>query len=387
MRHRRPRPSLALSSALLLSTPLFAAAPPRAHDELEGEDLSELLVEIRAEKEVPGLVAMVILEGEVLAWGAAGVRVAGEDEPMSIHDPIHLGSCSKAMTSTLAATLVEAELLRWESTLGELLPELAGDIDPAYRSVTLEELLQHRGGIAERRRPEVAALHQNLAQLEGSAVETRLEILTRVLQHAPQPPSPTGYDYSNFGYMTAGMMMEAVTRKPYEELMVERLFTPLKMESAGIGSPHGEGVPVGHRLKGKRWEPLPPGPGGALHRALGPAGLLHSNLEDWGRFLAEHVRGEKGESEFLSVASYERMHADPGSGYGAGWLLGRHRRGDGEAPSLAHNGSDGTWHSLCLVVPEAELIVMSAANASNTAGDSATRLAQNLMLRCAGFMD
>ena len=356
MRHRRPRPSLALSSALLLSTPLFAAAPPRAHDELEGEDLSELLAEIRAEKEVPGLVSMVILEGEVLAWGAAGVRVAGEDEPMSIHDPIHLGSCSKAMTSTLAATLVEAELLRWESTLGELLPE-------------------------------VAALHQDLAQLEGSAVETRREILTRVLQHAPQPPSPTGYDYSNFGYMTAGMMMEAVTRKPYEELMVERLFTPQKMESAGIGSPHGEGVPVGHRLKGKRWEPLPPGPGGALHRALGPAGLLHSNLEDWGRFLAEHVRGEKGESEFLSVASYERMHADLGSGYGAGWLLGRHRWGDGEAPSLAHNGSDGTWHSLCLVVPEAELIVMSAANASNTEGDSATRLAQNLMLRCAGFMD
>ena len=42
-------------------------------------------------------------------------------------------------------------VLRFETTLAEGLPELAKRIDPGFHGATLDQLLRHRAGIAERR--------------------------------------------------------------------------------------------------------------------------------------------------------------------------------------------------------------------------------------------
>ena len=48
--------------------------------------------------------------------------------------------------STLAARLVEQELCSWDATLGEVFGDLDGEMDPAWRDVSLRLLLAHRGG-------------------------------------------------------------------------------------------------------------------------------------------------------------------------------------------------------------------------------------------------
>ena len=287
-------------AVLVVLAPLARVATSSPSTE-EGEDLSAELELVRAEKGVPGLVAMAIQDGETVAWAAAGVRAAGSEEKMRIGDPIHLGSCSKAMTATLVATLVEEGVLKWETTIAEALPDFSKSIDAGFHGVTVEQLLQHRGGIAERRRPEIAALHENLAELEGSPVDTRREILALVLATPPLPPAKNGFDYSNFGYMTVASMLEKLTSKSWEELIVERLFEPLGMRSAGVGSPSGPDAPVGHVKDGDGWSPLPPGPAGRLHDALGPAGLLHASLEDWAKFVSQHLAGTRGEDGLVSA--------------------------------------------------------------------------------------
>ena len=81
------------------------------------------------------------------------------------------------------------------------------------------------------------------------------------------------------------------------------------------------------------------------------------------------------------------MQKDPGSKYAAGWGLSKHSWSWGEGSVLTHNGSDGTWHSLVFAMPEWDLVVLSATNAGESAGDAATREAKDLMLRASGFLD
>jgi CubicO group peptidase (beta-lactamase class C family) len=47
----------------------------------------------------------------------------------------------------------------------------------------------------------------------------------------------TTFAYSNLGYTTAGAMIERAAKTTWEEMIVERIFTPLSLGTAGIGPP------------------------------------------------------------------------------------------------------------------------------------------------------
>lgn len=376
--------SIALFAFSLTST---ATAPPPSGVR-GGENVSQALEKIRESANLPGMVALAFQDGEVVAWGAAGVRALGSEERFTIDDPIHLGSCSKAMTATLVARLVEDEVLAWDTTIAEALPELAKKIDEGFHDVTIEMLLKHRGGIAERRRPAISALHEKLREMQGSPPQVRLAILELVMSEPPLPPDEGGFDYSNFGYMTAGAMLEKLTGKSWEELMLTKVFRPLGMKSAGIGSPTGPHVPVGHTGEDRALKPLPPGPAGRLPDAMSPAGLLHCNLADWGLFVADHLAGERGDDGFVSATSYKRLHRDvESSGYACGWGLSKHSWSWGSGDVLTHNGSDGTWYSIVFAMPEWDLTVMVATNTGGTSAQPAGIRARDLLLTTIGFKD
>src|SRR5882757_6083162 len=65
-----------------------------------------------------GMVAAVLRGERIIAQGAAGVRRRGTAERITLEDRFHLGSCTKAMTATLVAILVEEGKLNWTTILG-----------------------------------------------------------------------------------------------------------------------------------------------------------------------------------------------------------------------------------------------------------------------------
>jgi CubicO group peptidase (beta-lactamase class C family) len=83
------------------------------------------------------------------------------------------------MTAALLATLVEENKLRWTTTLADVFTELvrvgkSGDegMAPAYRAVTLEQLLTHRGGFPGETAPRGKSLldvHRLPGTVESSA--------------------------------------------------------------------------------------------------------------------------------------------------------------------------------------------------------------------------
>ena len=74
-------------------------------------------------------------------------RRLGTDTPVTINDRFHIGSDTKAMTALLAGMLVEEGKFRWNTTVGEIYPELVDKMSKGVKDITLEQLLSHTSGI------------------------------------------------------------------------------------------------------------------------------------------------------------------------------------------------------------------------------------------------
>src|SRR5258705_10183619 len=94
-----------------------------------------------------GMAAAVLRGERIIAQGAAGVRKRGTAERITLDDRFHLGSCTKAMTATLVAMLVEEGKVNWTTTLGELFADTVKPMHPAWEKVTLRQVLAHRAGL------------------------------------------------------------------------------------------------------------------------------------------------------------------------------------------------------------------------------------------------
>ncbi len=133
----------------LFLIPSLAAELPSVHANAQAQsspkDLSEILDDIRERFNAPGVAAAATIDGLLIAVGSSGVRSLSTKEPVTIGDRSLVGSCGKTWTRFLMARLVDRGLLRWESTLAELLPDVA--MRDEYRPVTVGDVLSHKAGL------------------------------------------------------------------------------------------------------------------------------------------------------------------------------------------------------------------------------------------------
>jgi CubicO group peptidase (beta-lactamase class C family) len=370
--------------AALAAGPAFAQAP-RAQDgsgqrptgQRPPEDLvalDALLEEVRAAHDLPALAGAIVHAGEVVALGASGVRALGSEAKVTAGDRWHLGSCTKAMTATLAARLVEKRELTWSTTVGEAFPKLR-KLDPAWKDVPIEWLLQNRGGAPGKPPRE---LWGELYARRDAPHEARRWFVERLLAAAPEVEPGTANVYSNQGFTIAGAMLEARARGTWEDLMRAEVFEPLGMTSAGFGPPGEAGrldQPRGHRASSA----VEPGPEADNPPAIGPAGTVHATIGDWGRFAAAHLAGARGESEFLSREGFARLHEAPGGqDYAMGWGTGE--RGWAGGKVLTHSGSNTMWYCVVWIAPAKDHAFLVACNSAVEAAPKACDAAIGRMI-------
>ncbi|MGH7176013.1 MAG: serine hydrolase domain-containing protein [Tepidisphaeraceae bacterium] len=361
-----------LSLLLLVST--LTTVGPR--------DCSAELADIVEKYNVPGIVAVATRHDQIVIKGAAGVRKVGADACVTLDDQFHIGSCTKAMTATLCALLVEEGKLKWTDTIPDVFPELADSIDPEWREVTLERLLSHRGGVP----PNIDAPGvRGKVKLTGPIVEQRQILLEAVVASPPLSKPGSQFLYSNLGYTIAGHMAEKVTGKSWEELMGERIFAPLKMSSAGFGAP-GEtetlDQPRGHSAAGA---PIEPGPAADNPPLIGPAGTVHCTIGDWSKFVALHLLGDEGDATLLKSETFRKLHIPPPDKtmYAMGWGVAERPWGGGDI--LTHAGSNTLWHAVVFVAPKRDFAILVCCNAGGDvaakACDDAASMLVNAMTR------
>lgn len=341
--------------------PEVPSAPPAPR-----EDLSAWLDEACAEFKQPAIAAAVVRGGDIIALGAAGIPISNRiDTHIKADARFHIGSCTKSFTATLAAMLVHEGHLKWESTIVQVFPDLAGRIRPAYESVTLRQLLSHTAGIATYTAPRPEQMAK-VAHLDDSPRRARRAFLEVVLNEDPLFTPGEGFAYSNAGYGVAAAMLEHIADTAWEELLTSRLFRPLGMKTAHPGWPNAKDAeqPWGHFADGETLTPLPPSFPYRLPAALDPAGDLSMSIEDFARWARVHLQGLRGDeaaNELLPTEHFTTLHQPIRSNYALGFARANIA---GELVSL-HNGSAGSFFSLMTLLPKNNLAIVIITNAGS----------------------
>ena len=184
---------------------------------------------------------------------------------------------------------------------------------------------------------------------------------------------PGSYFYSNSGYGIAGHMAEVVTGISWEDLVRILVFDPLGMKSAGFGVPWTDEPPTDpwpHHWDGR---PVTPGPFADNPPSIGPGGTMHCSMEDWAKYIMEHLQGARGnDGKLLKAETFRRLHTGRRIGqsadeYAFGWMIVNRTWAKGKGWSdkgrcLHHGGTNNSWHALVWFAPERNLAVMAATN-------------------------
>ena len=333
------------------------------------EPLPGLLEKLCAQYELPALAAAAVKGLKITESAAVGVRQLGGAGKVTLEDRWHIGSCTKSMTATLAAMLIEQGRLKWSTTIGETFPELSRTGDPQWAGVTLDQLLTHRSG-APAEPP--ANLSRNAFAQHGTPSEQRLEFVKGLMLRRPESTPGTTFTYSNQGYAIAGAMLERVTGEPWEKLMTTMLFPACVMPNAGFGAPASPGrtdQPWGHRRDGDKLVPVPPGRNADNPPAIGPAGAVHCTIAELARYAAWHGRGERTGTATLKRESFVKLHTPlPGGDYAMGWAVAP--RGWAGGNALTHAGSNTMFFAVIWIAPSRDTAFVAA---TNCAGEKAAK--------------
>lgn len=316
---------------------------------------------------VPALAAAIV-EPTGIGFVYGGVRRIGQPEVIQPTDFLHLGSETKGITSFLAAKLVEQGKIRWDTKLLDVVPELRGQVRPAYEATTLAMLLAHRAGI----RPyDTGAEIDSLPLFTGSISQSRLQFAQFVLRQRPAVPKSGLIVYSNAGYALAALMLERASCQSWEQLLA-RTFRRLNLRQK-IGFPNRDDArqPWGH------WLQLPtdtvlmalgPAIPYRIQPVLAPSGDVAMPLPDYARFVQMHLRGLLGQRNYLRPGSYETLHFGQPE-YAYGWGVSK-VAGSG-APISFHDGTAGTFFCHTVIFPGERRAFVVITNAGGAAAEKA----------------
>lgn len=195
-------------------------------------DLDALLDQLIVETGLPAVGVTTFTSQRVIEAGVAGVRRAGDPTPVELDDRFSIGSDAKAMTATLVATFVatfvDDGVIGWDTTVAEVFEARLPDMDPSWEAVTIRHLLNHTSGIDDD-----AEIDLDL----GAPLAGQRHALVDLLTADALAETPGRYAYSNIGYTLAGVVLEELTGKSWEELTRARLFDVIGMDSCGFYAP------------------------------------------------------------------------------------------------------------------------------------------------------
>lgn len=205
---------LKLFSLLLV---LFCCAFSASAQDEKVDEFVKLQMQAR---KIPAVSVVVLKNGEVVraqGYGFANLEHQVAAKPETIFQS---GSVGKQFTATLAMMLVEEGKLGLDDKINKYFsaaPE-------AWKEITVRHLLTHTSGISNK-------LYN---QMNMRADYTEDELLQKISALPLDFQPGEKWNYSNPGYVTLGILIHKVSGRFYGDLLQEKIFKPLGMNTARI---------------------------------------------------------------------------------------------------------------------------------------------------------
>ena len=267
---------------------------------------------VRAEMEqqkIPGLAVAVIKDGAVLLASGYGLANVELNVPVTDETIFQSGSVGKQFTAAAVVLLVEDERIR----LDEPVTTYLTDAPAAWRAITIRHLLTHTSGLPD---------YTN-DSFDYRRDYTEEDLLRFAYAMEQEFPAGTRWNYSNTGYVLLGIIVRKVSGTFYGDVLKERVFDPLGMDTARIIS-EADIVPnraAGYRLvdgelKNQHWV--------APSLNTTADGALYLSLRDfiaWDAGIRE--REVLRDSSWAQVFEPVRLKSGKTYPYGFGWGVDR----------------------------------------------------------------
>jgi D-alanyl-D-alanine carboxypeptidase len=357
---QRSRMAGVAACVVVLASLLLAASAPAKFRGAPDSGLQRALERIVDAPGGPPGVSVLIDRGRHSEYLWAGVADVRSDRPPTPLDHFRIASVAKAFNSYVAVKLAGNGALSLDTTLKASIPGVL----PAAEGVKLRELLQHTSGIAEY--ISAPAFGQRL-NADPAAYVSPLE-LTDYVRDAPLEFAPgSRYHYSDTDNIAAGLIEEAASGLPYEQLLARRVFGPLKMPDSSLPRTIAMPRPFMHGYDVESGKPPED-----VSELINPAGAwasggIVSTPLDLARFARRYVPTVLAATRGLEGPFRAGSSSPPGPGKNfAGLGIFRYRTGCGTV--YGHTGSFPGYRILLAASPNGKRSVVFVATSQIVPG-------------------
>jgi D-alanyl-D-alanine carboxypeptidase len=209
----------------------------------------------------------------------------------TVDTKFRFGSMGKMFTGVAVMQLVQSGKIQLEDPIAKYLPDYPNQ---EVAGVTIYQLLTHTGGTGDIFSPEYEAHREELKELK--------DYVALYGKRGVQFKPGTDWDYSNYGFVLLGRIIEVVSGQSYYDYVRDHLFKPVGMNSTD-NVPEDQHVPslsVGYT-----------GPGGPSLHLIGPGPGPNPGSGSEGP--SPHLVGPAPGSEDHSIGSKGSLRATTGS--------------------------------------------------------------------------
>jgi beta-lactamase class C len=232
------------------------------------------LTDLMAEAHTPGAAIVIVKDSTIIYLKGLGVKENGKPDKIDVNTVFRIASVSKCFAAMLTGILVEDKVLGWDDKVVSYLPEFCLKSPEQTTELSIRHVLSHTTGLPYH-------TFTNMVE-EGIDINTLLYKLREVDLASKVGES---YSYQNVAYSLIGEVMKSATGTSYEELMMEKVFQPLHMQTASISYDaimHNHNIAKPHRMQRRNWIPAKIT---NTYYNVAPAGGINASISDMGRWL------------------------------------------------------------------------------------------------------
>jgi serine-type D-Ala-D-Ala carboxypeptidase/endopeptidase len=280
--------------------------------------LSRLIEKTLEDTGVPSI-SIALVRGDSIVWkaafGYANVRTRTPATPETLYNA---ASTFKAVTATALMQLAEQGKFALNDPVNRYLGDLpVRDRIQSDKPVTFTHVLSHWSGLTSW----PGRGEATMKPIWGRELPKTLEQVVPELYSIRAPE--TKFEYNNYGYGLAGLLLEKISGVEYEKYVCDHVLKPLGITTLHPCTPSPEMVELMALPYDVDKAAGPPRPAAQVHTDVYPAGNAYLSAENMARFLGAHVNGGVFQGRrILSAASVRQMHEPRfGGNYGFGFRV------------------------------------------------------------------
>ncbi len=341
-----------LTLALMLAVG-SAQAGPTQQTETDFAAIDAYVREQMEDLSIPGMALGIVQDGQIAHLQGFGVADSS-GRAITPQTPFYIGSVTKSFTALAVMQLVEAGKIDLDAPVQTYLPWFILADKEASAKITVRHLLNQTSGMSTKDGNRFWASQQTMEEAIRGLDDVQLV-----------HPVGSTWEYCNFNYIIAGLIVEVVSGHSYADYVTGHIFEPLDMQHsyASLTPAQADGLSDGHIIMfGRVFRD-----GRVRSPAALPTGFLMVSAEDLSHFaLAQLNEGRYDESSILSPKGIAEMQApavykDIEDGYwGLGWDVGILD----QIPVVTRVGDAGHFHADLILMPGSNSAIILLSNAS-----------------------